>query len=1500
MGPHHPPSSRRGVVLLVVLTLLTLFAVVGLSFVLYANTAAHAAQLRRDAESVLRPDLDPELLFAYFLGQLLYDVPDDETGVYSALRGHSLARSMYGANAKPGANLVPFNGTGRLRYRYGGLEFPVPTTAGWLGGAEDHKLINYTFYRGDDFLRDPERPGLRAPDLAAPRKPYTGGVNAGYTYPDLNNVFLAAVRGDGTVLLPSFHRPWTTFGSLDPSNLNWRLNDKAAHKLLKYQTLRPRPAEHPGFPLPEDAGGDVKNLVGSPGTLLPNNAFANNDSIWLDLGFPVMTAPDGRKFKPLFAALVTDLDNRLNVNVHGNVAGHDGQHRSNQGWGPWEVNLGKVLGQPTNPPHEAGRLLRGVSTNSPSPLWHGRYGPDGQPTSRHPNNQAPPTIRAHFYSQVDFDGRNEGGNGVTPRWELPGVGGGTESLRTWFPTFGPGYGNASAAERTNHALLFDVFQPMRQQPGNYDRAYAVSNMEALLRYGDTGSPALAADLFRLCPTNFQERLARGLLTTHSFDLDRPGAPPWVYNAVASTYMMAATEDVDRLATPRGAAANFRPPRERGAGPFDARLDQGDFGGADWRSLAAALGRVNLSRPLPPYPHQGSGTAPPFGPPLTVNTAGQIALDMPFSVDAPDGRIWKQFVLAQEARQKLTNDLYLRLLVVTGVSPARPDQLRVRRWLAQLAANIVDYVDEDDINTPFHFEGDANLVSRPDEPGGEIQWPLHWVFGTELPRVVVNEALAEIGTNNPEEAYSDKVRVFVELHNTFPRDVPQGTYQPDGLPVPLRMGQDAPYAPYRILISTKSVVRPGDPLVATIHPGAENDNVLGNPDAQVARTQTTNADFRGSVAAGWAGTSNYAPIAPPFVPAHGPDTPADPQGFLLLGPRHSELGHFALHDPFERINDNTPMLRRDSLEYVRDFPDSSGELPLDERTHGVSVLLRRLANPYLPFEGRRELNNGEPNPTYNPYVTVDYLEEIELRAVGQLPPPQNVPSTGRGQAYAAHREFHEPQLGGTSPMRHSFGLENNSLQTPFDWLTHLDRPLISPAELLHVSGCQPYQLTQRFMLPNNQRFKHQAPWLDASSRLYRFLDFVEAGPQAAGVAAGGRIPGKININTLWDPHVLRALADAQPSNHFTEVDVNGMFSTRLYDKDQASLDLGRRTKGIIPGPDDRPFWGLSMGHYPPGDPQFHTLGGLDDTILRLRNQPAGHPYVNAELLTKMFNHLTTRSNVFAVWLTVGFFEVTDETTRPVRLGAELGKAENRHVRHRMFAVLDRTNLSVASWVAALREPVTPGPTMVAVSALSGTTELAATGPNLSWKIEPGTTLVADVGPNQEVVEVLDVIAQPPAIVAVFTKPHAANTPISLANVPGAPPVFLKPSKVLAPTAPSRTYTVTLPVDPELSDPAARAAAPAFLAGVYDGIPWKVQAGTKLLIDVGPDQELVEVQRPLGLDRQAGTGTFRFVAARPHAGEFLLTNTLLGNPGPRPHFNPRDPSSAAVVRYLSVIQ
>jgi hypothetical protein len=155
---------------------------------------------------------------------------------------------------------------------------------------------------------------------------------------------------------------------------------------------------------------------------------------------------------------------------------------------------------------------------------------------------------------------------------------------------------------------------------------------------------------------------------------------------------------------------------------------------DWHAADADLGRVNLNRRLTPYPLLSPQTL------ATYNGR--------FDVVA----VADQFQKAQRNRQQLADDIYRRLLAVTGVAPpAQPAdptdaELLPRRWLAQFAVNIVDFIDEDDISTPFNFYT-ADDAGKPDfDVGnltdGDAELPRYWVFGTELPHLVVNEVLAE--------------------------------------------------------------------------------------------------------------------------------------------------------------------------------------------------------------------------------------------------------------------------------------------------------------------------------------------------------------------------------------------------------------------------------------------------------------------------------------------------------------------------------------------------------------------------------------------------------------------------------------------------------------------------------------------------------------------------------------------------------------------------------------
>jgi hypothetical protein len=1338
-------------ILVVVLALLALFAVVGLTFVFYADAAATAARHFREAENRDRPDMEPELLLAYFLSQLIYDV-DDDTGPGSALRGHSLARSLYGWNSDyPDGNDTPFNGTGRLHEP---IVFPTGTGPVALDG---YDLVNYTCFRdaggalADGLVRDPERLGARPLDPNNPglsdlsrRGPYTGGFNASYTYPDLNNMFLAAVQADGTVLVPSFHRPWlrkpddptTGFGPLDPGNPNWYDQTKP---WLKYLVLRPRPADHAGFPPPEDAGGDVKNLLGTPG---------GNDSIWLDLGAPVLTLPDGRKLKPLFAPLIVDLDNRVNLNVHGNVRGAAAAHLSNQGWGPWEVNLSHVLTQGG----EWVNLFQGTRR----PLRVGRYGPDGRPGAA--NSPGPLGPRPHTYAQIDFDGSNEGQGGrPTRRLRLPGFG---APPLDCFPSFPAGYGNGSGGRRGTelwwHPRGYNFFQPAGD-----DRRFALSNLEKLLRSGDTGSEALTSELSQLCPANFRNPRTRRLVTTHSFDLDRPGVTPWLFDPAASAYQFPLGAPDQPPAGPavpfpdlslRGAAAvpsgsEFRIP---GAGPNDPRVD--------WRSLTAALGRVDLNRFLPPYPHQGRGlTAAAYRPVPLVGGADRF--------DAGGAAVRDQFLAAQGARQRLADDIYRRLLAVTGIAepddPTAPSDadLAPRRWLAQLAVNIVDFIDEDDLSTPFNFYTAADAGDPHFDPGavsaGNPELARYWVFGTELPRVVVNEVLAEYRRPPKGKAGTSAVKVWVELFNPLPSGPPPAAAQPqDAQPVPLYVpagGGRPGYGPYQVVIANTNG-NPGGPLLP--RPGAR-DNILGTPD--VVRAATADTDF-----------SRLKGLAP--------------QGFLLLGPAGADA-RGALSPPW--VPANTPWLRSPNLAYPTAFTRPDTWFP-DERLYGLTVLLRRLANQHLPFDPRPAVGRV-PNPVYNPYVTTDYLQGIPLNDATRS--AARYASRGKLQPYAADPSQVAPQPAlANSPTGHTFGRPNSPVPAAghYDWLVHLDRAPISPMELLHVSGFAPHQLTHRFLSRDSpagpvKPFNHRVPWFDPANRLYRLFEFLQAHDRAAGVVPGGRIPGKVNLNTVWDPETFRALCDPQPANTFTRADVDAVFE-RL---------LALRTPGGRPGPNDRPFLGLAVGQsprpgepmYPPGgDPLFPTGSGINDTLLRAADPDAGpagrrlfqvatgpHPYLQDQLLIKLFNQVTTRSNVFAVWLTVGFFTVVDDRTRPEKLGPELGRAEGRQIRHRMFAIVDRTGLRVFTTRSATAVRVPPG--QATLSATVRPEQMAGVGANgQAWAIRVGSVLVIEPDSATEETVVVTAVSSH-SYRAMFTKPHDAGFPIVCRGNPGPWPRFL---------------------------------------------------------------------------------------------------------------------------------
>ncbi len=111
----------------------------------------------------------------------------------------------------------------------------------------------------------------------------------------------------------------------------------------------------------------------------------------------------------------------------------------------------------------------------------------------------------------------------------------------------------------------------------------------------------------------------------------------------------------------------------------------------------------------------------------------------------------------------------------------------------------------------------------------------------------------------------------------------------------------------------------------------------------------------------------------------------------------------------------------------------------------------------------------------------------------------------------------------------------------------------------------------------------------------------------------------------------------------------------------------------------------LGSVPAEVSQFQNSRNVD--ILQNRKTSA---YFRYKDLIKMGNSVTTQSNVYAIWITIGYFEVepnypnsggTDDLTRPYfvdnahpdgyRFGIEMGSDTGQVTRHRSFYIVDRS-------------------------------------------------------------------------------------------------------------------------------------------------------------------------------------------------------------------------------------
>lgn len=254
-----------------------------------------------------------------------------------------------------------------------------------------------------------------------------------------------------------------------------------------------------------------------------------------------------------------------------------------------------------------------------------------------------------------------------------------------------------------------------------------------------------------------------------------------------------------------------------------------------------------------------------------------------------------------------------------------------------------------------------------------------------------------------------------------------------------------------------------------------------------------------------------------------------------------------------------------------------------------------------------------------------------------------------------------------------------------------------------------------------------PQLD--NRWYRLFEFVEVPTQSeSGLRSypyALRTSGALNLNTIRHRGVLAGLLDDQ-DNPFTTTNIEGHFytgygagnplfvgeNTMLLDTFESATIAGVSVKRdwwtqfLYSRDGADPLTGLILPGTPAGRP-FRALGftgngshSIDDTVLRslpidagaatnsgqmadrrglfesrmLSDRPSSgatqtdqvDPYTKERLLRKVVNNSTTRSNVFAVWITARYFEAVQDGS-DIRIGDVMEGSED----HRGFFVIDRS-------------------------------------------------------------------------------------------------------------------------------------------------------------------------------------------------------------------------------------
>ncbi|MDR0328969.1 MAG: hypothetical protein LBI05_11805 [Planctomycetaceae bacterium] len=1231
-------NRRCGVTLLIVLAMMVLFAMLVTTYMVIVSQNRRFAD--QNAKILLNPPYNPtgvasgSVTFIPENGNLdvaFQRLMSGSSGMDNVIAPHSILADLYGV-----LSLIPYSGTG----------------VGYDADSDSKALLSLrdgADRKGKPFAL---RPNSQAPDSDGEQryKEYLkkGGVrmNSDYTAPDYMTMFLAWNDFSGSKLnkiIPSFHRPQLV--------RYWEKNDSAGlqndlNELRKY-VLRPLPTDHPAFtgrnPAAKwkDMAALKKFLTEGPWDV-DNDGNGEADGIWLDIGLGVQyDEGTDSYYKPLVSYYVLDMDGRIDVNTFGNP------EKSTPPSKPAGMGLG------------AAELFSELLTKK---FLDERAGRNSKPVET--GNDL--LIYLLQNNGINIDAYTKGG-----------------LVADWLGTVPIDFDNLG--NRIAGTLLPAADIPYLRDPYDTDNgAFHADDLESLLR-----SWALDLDFDSLPPD------LRDLL-------DDPFNPdvPTLVKAVLRYSLTTRSSDIPI------AAPLYDRVRELCGGDQSKTDELWKLLPEEIQQETSTLGygkKVNLNR-------------------LTLSPNWAVHWKKNATQAERDALLVEKFKFAQEM-------FYLLRILKNPQTAADLERL------AQWSINLVDFIDPDDVMTPFIFRTDntpedcIGLIN--DLLAGKLTLGKDYalIWGLEKSEVILTETFAfhdrqvrykEGPPASLEQAATPQGSLFVEIYR-------QGNTQRDYSASCLVNLADG-------TLDLSKTTQEGKDYIWRLAIGEATKTVSGQSSKWREGNTAKNALYQLLIPDG--GNIKY----PQFSQWHSP-TPGEfrpdlgvPERFIWFG--KDELSE-QTQEPengkrsfYNKDGMNVIVLPPNSCFVVAPIQSPSQEYKFPNTNVSINLAGKRwmsaatqsggrFVNVSEPLDGyllagTALLDDGffrqrgtvpcykticlqrlaDPNREHdtigNPYLTVDW-SMIDLQVVNNVENPTSDPARegllsgdkidydmrlssrqwkidsnlwdrtlsktelGDDKAGLETTNFYNTYGPMTTQPRHTLGTPPSppppSLKfMHFPWN---DAPLMNTGELMLVPSSAPGRFGVEFhdngkdndFFGTKPRFGYQdVPGANAyldwenADLLSCLCDFVHVPSKFTGAIKSMQEPGKINLNTLTEEG-WKSLQNGRSNSVFPSY---------------ADFCKYRQWSAIPNDPtypsEFRPFRSPSATHLVPpmegGNPDTLVGNPVSGTLLGLENggkpvlmdNEADNPYSILENVARLTDVTTTRSNIFAIWITVGYFHV----------------------------------------------------------------------------------------------------------------------------------------------------------------------------------------------------------------------------------------------------------------------